>query len=164
MAELVRDWLMGVTCAAMAVALAESLMPQGTVKKIGRLTGGLLLLLAMLQPLLRWQGIDLGELMAGYEVEVQGYSTALEEENQNLMKELIAEEAGAYIVDKAAEAGFSCTAAVEVRTGEGGVPIPWSAEIRGTYTEGQRRALSGQIAADLAIPEERQSYQWEEVE
>ena len=102
--------------------------------------------------------------MAGYEVEVQGYSTALEEENQNLMKELIAEEAGADIVDKAAEAGFSCTAAVEVRTGEDGVPIPWSAEIRGTYTEGQRRTLSGQIAADLAIPEERQSYQWEEVE
>ena len=163
MAELVRDWLMGVTCAAMAVALAESLMPQGTVKKIGRLTGGLLLLLAMLQPLLRWQGIDLGELMAGYEVEVQGYSTALEEENQNLMKELIAEEAGAYIVDKAAQLGCVCTAAVEVETGEAGWPVPWSAQVQGSWTAEQKNQLSKAVAQELDIPADRQSFK-EDVE
>ena len=44
--ELLRQWLTGVTCAAIIVALADSLMAGGTVRRIGRLAGGLLLLAA----------------------------------------------------------------------------------------------------------------------
>lgn len=164
MIELIKTWLIGITCAAMVVALAESLCPQGTVRKIGKLTGGLILLLAILQPLAGWRNIDLEGLMTEYQTQVQGYSDDLERENQNLMKEIIAEEAGAYIVDKAAETGFPCAVSVETEPGDEGVPIPWSAVIRGPYTGEQRAALTQKIASDLAIPAERQSYEWEEVE
>ena len=41
MLELIRQWLVGITCAAMVVALAEGLTPPGTIRKIGKLTGGL---------------------------------------------------------------------------------------------------------------------------
>lgn len=164
MMELIKTWLIGITCAAMVVALAESLAPQGTVRKIGKLTGGLILLLTILQPLAGWENIDLDGLMADYQAQVQGYSDDLEQENQNLMKEIIAEEAGAYIVDKAAETGFACTARVETQPGEAGVPIPWSAAICGAYTGEQRAVLTQKIASELDIPAERQSYEWEEVE
>ena len=40
MLELIRQWLVGITCAAMVVALAEGLTPPGTIRKIGKLTGG----------------------------------------------------------------------------------------------------------------------------
>ena len=33
---MLKDWLLGVTAAALAVALAQALTPEGTVKKIGR--------------------------------------------------------------------------------------------------------------------------------
>lgn len=68
MMEVIRDWLVGITCAAMVVALAESLTPQGTIRKIGRFTGGLVLLLAVVQPVMKldeapcanpWQSIRL---------------------------------------------------------------------------------------------------------
>lgn len=69
MTEWLREWLLGVVAAAMAVALIQSLTPKGTVGKIGRLAGGLLLLLAIVRPLLgaglpelslpRWQETDL---------------------------------------------------------------------------------------------------------
>ena len=52
MMELLRQWLVGVTCAAMIIALADSLTPSGTVRKVGKLVGGLVLLLAVLQPVL----------------------------------------------------------------------------------------------------------------
>ena len=41
MMELLRQWLVGVTCAAMIIALADSLTPSGTVRKVGKLVGGL---------------------------------------------------------------------------------------------------------------------------
>ncbi len=40
MLELIRHWLVGITCAAMLVALAESLIPAGSIRRIARLTGG----------------------------------------------------------------------------------------------------------------------------
>ena len=48
MIELIRDWLVGITCGAIIVALADGLSPSGTVRKIGRLTGSLVLVLAMI--------------------------------------------------------------------------------------------------------------------
>ena len=45
-----RSWLLGVTAAALAVALAQALTPEGTVKKVGRLVGGMVLLLAVAKP------------------------------------------------------------------------------------------------------------------
>ena len=50
MLELIRHWLVGITCAAMLVALAESLIPAGSIRRIARLTGGLVLLAAILNP------------------------------------------------------------------------------------------------------------------
>lgn len=161
--EQIGTWLVGVTCAAVVVAAAESLTPQGTIKKIGRLTGGLVLLLAMLQPLAGWRGLDLGDWLEDYQSRVEGYSGRLEEENQNLMEQIIVEETGAYIVDKAAQLDLVCTVRVTTETGKEGVPIPVSAEIRGPYTAQQREELTRIIADELGIPEERQSYRWEEV-
>ena len=40
MLELIRQWLVGITCAAMIAALAEGLAPPGAVRKVGRFTGG----------------------------------------------------------------------------------------------------------------------------
>ena len=49
--SFLREWLLGVTAAALAVALAQALTPEGTVKKLLRITGGLVLLLAVVRPL-----------------------------------------------------------------------------------------------------------------
>ncbi len=161
--EGIRDWVIGIVCAALAAALADSLSPKGTVKKIGAFTGALVLLIAVLQPAARWKDFDLEDVLENLEAEMTPYSDQLERENENLMKEIIAEKTGAYIVDKAAELGFSCTVRVEVRQGEDGTPLPWSVEITGSYTPGQKDALVQVVAGTLDIPAERQTYRWEEV-
>ena len=60
MLELIRQWLLGITAAAMLVALAEALCPDGNIRGILRLTGGLVLLAAVLNPLLKLDTEALG--------------------------------------------------------------------------------------------------------
>ena len=163
MMDLIRSWLIGITCAAMLVALAESLSPNGAVRKIGRLTGGLVLLIAILQPVMKLDMRDLSGLLAQYRMEAGGYSQDLEKENKKLMKSIIEEQTGAYILDKAEALGIEgCEVSVEaVVSGEGEYPVPEAVTVIGALTESQRSALSRQIEAELAIPAERQI--WEDV-
>ena len=99
MLELIRHWLVGITCAAMLVALAESLIPAGSIRRIARLTGGLVLLAAILNPLLKLDTTALTRALTEYKLELSAYSADLEEENEILMKDIIEEQSGAYIQD-----------------------------------------------------------------
>ena len=64
MIEAVRSWLIAVAAAAFLVSLSQSLIPEGTVRKIASFTGGLILLLVMVKPLL---GADFERLDLRYE-------------------------------------------------------------------------------------------------
>ena len=94
MLELIRHWLVGITCAAMLVALAESLIPAGSIRRIARLTGGLVLLAAILNPLLKLDTTALTRALTEYKLELSAYSADLEEENEILMKDIIEEQSG----------------------------------------------------------------------
>ena len=157
--ELIRSWLIGVTAAALIAALADSLTPEGAAKKIGKLAGGLLILIAVLKPLV---GLDYGALagaLANYHIQTEGYSRALEDENERLIKIIIAEQTAAYIQDKAAELGAVCTAEVTCTAGEDGSFYPASVVIYGELTVEQEKLLGRIIEGDLAIPKESQEYE-----
>lgn len=102
------------------VALAESLIPAGSIRRIARLTGGLVLLAAILNPLLKLDTTALTRALTEYKLELSAYSADLEEENEILMKDIIEEQSGAYIQDKAAALGIDCQVTVEA-DGEGRV-------------------------------------------
>ena len=158
MLELIRQWLLGITAAAMLVALAEALCPDGNIRGILRLTGGLVLLAAVLNPLLKLDTEALGRALAEYKLDLSAYSTELEEENETLMKDIIEEQSAAYIQDKAAGLGITCLAAVEAEGG-GDWPVPTAVTITGALTAEQREALTRAIEADFDIPAERQTYE-----
>ena len=156
----VREWLLGVLCAAVLAALADRLPPQGAAGKIGRMAGGLLLLIAVVRPVVQ---ADLSALAsASLPVWEEIGEAAWAETDMGLLKNIIGEETGAYILDKAEELGIPCTR-VEVTCEEkDGVPYPSSVRISGPIGEAQRRALSRTIEADLAIPADRQTYESED--
>ena len=158
MLELIRHWLVGITCAAMLVALAESLIPAGSIRRIARLTGGLVLLAAILNPLLKLDTTALTRALTEYKLELSAYSADLEEENEILMKDIIEEQSGAYIQDKAAALGITCTVRVEADEAAE-YPIPKVVTITGELSREEREALTEQIEADFAIPADRQYYE-----
>ena len=72
MMEAVRAWLTSVVLVSVLLSAAQSLIPPGTVRKAAGFTGGLILLLVLLRPVL---GADLEHL----ELDFDHYQAAVEE-------------------------------------------------------------------------------------
>jgi len=165
MMELIKNWVIGVTCAAMLVAIADSMTPSGTVKKIGKLTGGVVLLLVVLQPFigLDYEALSLalteqrGEL-AAYSAQEGSILSA------QLMKTIIEEQTGAYILDKATALGANCAVDVVCNVGDENIPYPAAVTVTGTLTKSQQEALAREIEANLSIPADKQTYERSDVE
>lgn len=98
MTAFFREWLLGVVAAALAVSVAQALTPSGTVKKVGRLVGGLVLLLAVARPLLRMD-VTAWDLPV-WDTEAIEVQTR---ENQKLLEDLIAGQVQAYIEETEGE-------------------------------------------------------------
>lgn len=143
MMEAVRAWLTSVVLVSVLLSAAQSLIPPGTVRKAAGFTGGLILLLVLLRPVL---GADLEHL----ELDFDHYQAAVEERQAELadtqteaMASIIAEQTEAYILDKAGELGLEVTVRVETRTEGNGHP---GALVRGA--DGQLVAGAGVGAGD----------------
>ena len=147
-----RTWLLSVTAASFAVALAQALTPGGTVKKVGRLVGGLVLLLAVVRPVLGLDPEELSVRAAFYD------STPAAETGQAVLAAHIADSTAAYIAQQADGLGFACSAVVEVETDADGWPVPAAVQVTGTMTASQRQALSALLISELNIPAERQIF------
>lgn len=158
--ELIRVWILRVTVCAMVLAVAEALMPEGAVKKVGKLTGGLLLMLVLLQPLLSLEAGDLEALADSVQTGAVSQA-ALADQAAAPMKALIEEELSAYIEEKGTALGVTCTAQVVCVTGEDGVPVPSRVTLSGQWTQDQQRALSQTITQALGLEREAQIYRKE---
>ena len=63
-------------------------------------------------------------------------------------------------MDKAGELGLEVTVRVETRTEGNGIPVPWSAELTGSWSQ----ALASALEPELGIPAERQVWHEREAE
>ena len=159
MTAFVRAWLLGMTAAALVLALAEALAPEGGAKKVCRLAGGMVLLLAAVGPVAG--GLDGGALtgaLDGWRERSQRYEQELEERNERLYLAIIEEETAAYVMDKARELGFECAVEVTYGYDGDGVPCPWEIAARGAWTQEQRSKLERLLEEELGVPAQRQFY------
>lgn len=154
MINAVRGWLTAVIAASFLVALAQGMVPEGTVRKISGLIGGLVLMMVLVRPLL---GADFDKIDLQYDAyaaEIGQRQAELETESQTAREALIAEKTEAYILDKAASLGLDCTVRVLLEPGEDGIPVPAAAELAGQTSA----ELADYMAQELGIPKERQVY------
>ena len=155
MMEVLRTWLFGLTAVSLLLALAEALVSQEGIRRVLRLTGGVLMIVVLLQPVVQ---IDLEDLSLSLEAHQQEVETLTEEYAQQQETQLsagIEAELASYIWDKAQALGLDCQVSVTVETGADGVPAPRSVDITGEYSE----ALSEIIEKDLGVPREQQNWQ-----
>ena len=158
MMESLRTWLSSIVAVTLLIAMAESLVPEGTMRRVAGFTGGLVLLLALVRPVLAGGLPDLT-------LETEKWTAAIEEEQASLSRQgedalaaLIAERTASYIWDKGAALGLEVKANVETRTGEAGLPVPERVELEGPYS----KELADYITHELNNPPERQV--WNEQE
>lgn len=148
----VREWLTSVVAVTLLLTAVQTLVPEGSLRKISSFTGGLVLLAALLQPVLK---TDLSRIRLDFE----GYSSAVREREEELnragereLAAVIAAKTEAYILDKAALLGLSVTVRVETETGADGIPLPAAAELSGGWSA----ELAAYMVQELGIPKERQ--------
>lgn len=150
MMEGLRQWIISLTALCMLLALLRVLVPGGTMSRVATFVGGLVLLAALARPLSELGAVRLA--LPDYAGEIERLQWQLEEENEAALSDGIAERTEAYISDKAASMGLAGACRVETRTGEDGIPLPWSVEL-----EMPRSAeLAAWIEEELDIPSERQ--------
>ena len=148
----VRSWLTSIAAVTLMLTVVQTLVPEGTLRKISGFTGGLLLLAALLQPVLK---TDLGRLrldFSGYEEAIETRTAELDNAGKEELAAIIAGRTAAYISDKADALGLEVSVRVETEPGEEGTPLPVSAELEGPYSQD----LADWIAGELGIPAERQ--------
>ena len=147
-----REWLASIVLVSVLVSAAQTLVPEGSVRKIAAFTGGLILLLTLLQPLLgvRLEMLDLS--LEAYRTEVKTQQSVLEQASEKELEELIEQQTAAYIWDKADALGLEIRVQVCAEGETGSIPVPVSAELWGTYSE----ALAAYLERELGIPAERQ--------
>ena len=147
-------WLTAVIAVSLLCAAADALMPQGAVKRAGRLVCALVLMGAVLSPLAELDGAEAQRWLKEYLAGVEYREAELQETINSQMKVIIEEECAAYIVDKAAQLGWTCTARVECEDAGEGLYLPVRVEVAGLLTEEARSRLALLIAQDLGVPED----------
>ena len=142
-----REWLLGLLAAAMLGMVCHTL---GGEDRPGlRLTTGLVLLLVLCSPVVRFDLSDVSQLLAQTRAEAE----AITADADDALAVRISEQTEAYILDKAAELGLALQAEVTVAVGEY-YPYPAAVSLTGHSTTAQRRRINQWICQDLAIAEE----------
>lgn len=151
-------WLLGVSCAALVMVVSGALVKGGSGQRVCKLVGSLLLLLVTVGPIVGLEESDWQRLLDFDTGAMEETREAFAQQNEQLYESIIAEETGAYILDKAKSLGVSCQVEVVVEWVDE-VPQPWSASLTGAWTPEQRQALADMMQADLGIPYERQRFE-----
>ena len=149
---VLREWLTSLVAVSMLLSVAQTLVPEGSIRKIASFTGGLILLVVLLRPLL---GADLSRL----DLHLEDYERAIGQRQEELasageaeLAGIIEERTAAYISDKADTLGLAVKVQVETKPAGDGVPVPWRAELWGPRSP----ALATYMEEELGIPGERQ--------
>lgn len=149
-----RAWLTGIFAAALILAILLSLVPKSAIRSVAKYTGGLIMLLMMLRPVL---GVDLSQLRVDLDDSVFLITEQAEnyqKENLQEMSTLIEQETAAYISEEAASLGLTCHAVVDTEIRDG-VPFPCTA----TLDIPRNEHLAAYMAGVLDIPPEHQYWQ-----
>ena len=149
--ERIQTFFLSVCAASMLVAWAHTITEHTKFRRIVSFSGGLLLLLIVLSPIVRLDQRELKRIisLAIYEVSDTNEDFAAQERSQ--VDQIIMAECREYILDKAEVLGMSVDAIVSLDHTEV-VSIPARVRIFGSYSPEQKKALSLILENDLDIP------------
>ena len=154
MIQMLKEWLFGLVAAAMLLAMLNALLPKRVFYAIGKVTGGLILMLVLLRPILGMRWDDLSGKYRDYELQIEQQTEAYTQENYQQLADIIEQRLNAYIWETAAQMGLDCEAEVETQLRDG-VPYPVNVTLYSDYHEG----LSDRIFRELGIAPEQQHWE-----
>lgn len=153
MMEQLKEWLLGLVTAALALTILYALLPRGAVRGIAKTSGALVLLLVLLGPVTGWEMGELGGRLSEVSEQLEEQISRYDAQSQEELARGIEQRCAAYISEQAAALGLSCQAEVSTQLRDG---IPWPHEV--SLDIAWNQDLSDCIAGELGIPPERQHW------
>ena len=157
MIDSAREWITSIVMVTMFLSVAQTVLPDGKIRKVFSFSGGLVLMVALLQPILELKPGEVELRIERYENEIWERQEELEQVVGAEWEMLIEQEIAAYILDKADALGVDVSVQVQAETGTGEIPV-LLAELTGQPSE----TLTEYLEEELGIPRERQVWIHEE--
>ncbi len=155
MIDWFRVWIISLMTVSAVLTILSTLLPEGAVKKIAGVTGGLVLLLTILRGIssLELKGFRLSYDQCARQIDRQMETYRLQS-SRNL-ESLIQERCAAYISEQAQSFGLECSPQVETRWTDDNIPVPTAVKMDIAY----HGELSRIIEENLGIGAEGQTWQ-----
>lgn len=154
----IKEWLMGIIMLSILCAAADSLMPEGAVRKVGKLVCAMALLCGMLRPVSSLKGMDLAHYLREYSAMVEETQLELERKTAVQQKTVIEEHCAAYIADKAAQLGVVCRVEVECEPTQEGIWLPARVALTGRFSDVEQSRMTQFLQRQFGVGVEEQSY------
>ena len=151
MIDAVREWIRSIVMVTMLLSVGQAMVPEGQIRKIFSFSGGLVLVIVLLHPVLGLEGRVLIEPLEVYERQIFKQKEDLEQMVRAEQETIIEENLTAYISDKAEALEEGGSVRIRAETAEDGT-VTLSAELVGQPSE----PLTEYLEQELGIPRERQ--------
>ena len=159
MTGTLREWVMGLSAAALVCAIAMELTPKGAVKGVLRMVCGMVLAAALLGPLLRLDLEDYALRLSQSRETAARVVGAAEETAARLDRRSIERELEAYCLEEAERRGAALSGVtVTLRWSTEGVWVPETVALDGAYDAG----LSAWLTAELGVGPAAQTWRTDE--
>ena len=157
MIAALRAYLLRLIAAALLVAVAAAITPEGRVKRVVTFAGSLLLALVLLRPAGEVDVTDMSRAIARVQMEYNENATGIRAASLQVQSAIITQQAQAYILSKAESMGLAIQVQVETRDDEL-YPYPWAVTLTGSVSADEKEVLARYIEENLAIPAQRQTW------
>jgi len=157
--DMAGSWIRAIAGAALVCAAASALTPRGKVKSVQKLICGIVLIIAVINPLMRKDLPGLSLDMSEYRERSDKIVQNAESKENRLSRTIIENELDAYILDKAKSLGSPLTGAkVAMRWSEDDCWYPYEVTLTGPLAQREKELVSGTVEAELGIPKSRQHW------
>ena len=157
MMDFASDWVRGIAGAALICAAATALTPKGKVKNVLKLICGIVLIIAMINPIVEQDFPTMSLDISNYRKQADEIIGSTEEKQNNLSRSIIEHELEAYILDKAQSSDTELTSVeVSAKWGDESCWYPYEVKLVANIPQMEKNLISNSIEAELGVPKERQ--------
>lgn len=157
MTQFAGEWVRAIAGAALICAAATALTPKGKVKNVLKLLCGIVLIIAMINPILKQDFPNMSMDMSDYRKKADEIIGESKEKEASISRTIIEDKLETYILDKAKSLNAPLQSVeVTVKWGDEGCWYPYEVSLKADIPEREKNLVSNSIEAELGVPKERQ--------
>jgi len=159
MIDAIKSWITGVCVISLFLSILFAIAPEGGPKKMLKLISSIVLIIAIFNPIIKFDDEKLSWSISQYTAKVKDYESKYIYENMKYIEDVIQDKTASYILDKINALGFSASIEVICEKSDEGFPYPYYVIIKEfNGGEDNKKNIIKFIENELAVPLERQEW------